>query len=285
MATILLQIEDIMFQSYEEIAKVKRDVREYIDKRQNLQLGDGDNFPCTSLFIFSEIEEYVRVVTSVLGYSTERRDKSRRAFAPAIVLARKYGIIDLISRAILPEVIELGVLLTRVSVTETEIVKAPPNGQIVDACLHSANICISTIISFFEKLSNLQAFPTMITRCELYTAASIPITVDWELLLSRLGELGDESDGSKNKSKKQKRHKIDFENANDCDYWVKELENRMMQDGWNILGRSFRRHTQRRKSLSDWENARCLKIWVFLCTKSALTSHLQLNVLYLANYM
>ena len=242
-ATILLQIEDIMFQSYEEIAKVKRDVRQYIDKRQNLQLGDGDNFPCTSLFIFSEIEEYVRVVTSVLGYSTERRDKSRRAFAPAIVLARKYGIIDLISRAILPEVIELGVLLTRVSVTETEIVKAPPNGQIVDACLHSANICISTIISFFEKLSNLQAFPTMITRCELYTAASIPITVDWGLLLSRLGELGDESDGSKNKSnksKRQKRHKIDFENANDCDYWVKELENRMMQDGWNILGRSFR---------------------------------------------
>ena len=109
------------------------------------------------------------------------------------------GIIDLISRAILPEVIELGVLLTRVSVTETEIVKAPPNGQIVDACLHSANICISTIISFFEKLSNLQAFPTMITRCEVYTAASIPITVDWELLLSRLGELGDESDGIERK--------------------------------------------------------------------------------------
>ena len=53
-ATILLQIEDIMFQSYEEIAKVKR-VRQYIDKRQNLQLGDGDNFPCTS-FIFSKLK-------------------------------------------------------------------------------------------------------------------------------------------------------------------------------------------------------------------------------------
>ena len=54
-----------------------------------------------------------------------------------------------------------------------------------------------------------------------------------ELLLSRLGELGDESDGSKNKSNKSKKKKdrrLILKNANDCDYWVKELENRMMQD-------------------------------------------------------
>jgi len=242
-ATILLQIEDIMFQSYEEISKVKRDVREYIEKRQKMELGDDDKFPCTSLFIFNEIEEYVRVVTSVLGYSTERRDKSRRAFAPALILARKYGIIDLISRAILPEIIELKDLLARVCVTEPEIVKVQPNAQIVDACLHSANICVSTLISFFERLSDLEAFPTDMRR-GVWSLATIPITVDWQSVLTLLGELGDESEGPNNESnkpKKQKKsHKIDFENADDCDYWVKELENRMMQDGWNILSRSFR---------------------------------------------
>ena len=103
-----------------------------------------------------QIEEYVRVVTSVLGYLTERRE-APSSLAPASFSHENMASLT-ISRAILPEVIELGVLLTRVSVTETEIVKAPPNGQIVDACLHSANICISTIISSLRNYRTSKRF-------------------------------------------------------------------------------------------------------------------------------
>ena len=251
-AAILLQLENKMFQSYEKISKVKRDVREYIDWRQKMAFEGSkpeheiEYVLWTPLFILNEIEEYVHMVASVLGYSTDRRDKSHRAFAPAIILARKYGIIDLISRAILPEIIELKVELAHVSRLLGEIARSLPlgrnlNQEIVRASLSSADTCICTAISFFEKLSNLEAFPTMLSRGR-WTLANIHFT-DWDLLLKLLGGLGNERDGAKNKPKKaekEKGDKIDFENANDDDYCVQELENHMMQKGWNVLSRSFR---------------------------------------------
>ena len=72
--------------------------------------------------------------------------------------------------------------------------------------------------------------------------------------------------------KKRKRKKVTrmiFENANDDDYCVQELENHMMQKGWNVLSRSFRTGYTAEEVSKRLGNVRCHKIWAFLYTKSA----------------
>ena len=75
-----------------------------------------------------------------------------------------------------------------------------------------------------------------------WTLANIHFA-DWDLLLKLLGGLGNEEMAprtNRKKAEKEKGDKNDFENANDDDYCVQELENHMMQKGWNVLSRSFR---------------------------------------------
>ena len=75
-------------------------------------------------------------------------------FAPAIILARKYGIIDLISRAILPEIIELKVELAHVSRLLGEIARSLPLGRNLN----------QEIVSESEKLGYLHLYCNFFLR-------------------------------------------------------------------------------------------------------------------------
>ena len=278
-AAVLLQMEDTIYTRYQGIL-------EEIQKLSNPSLRDENWLPQHVYFntlrdvkengfeisnLLTQITDFIKLVSSILGYSSDRRDKTRRAFAPAIILGRKYGIIDLISRAILPAIIKCKKLLcdenseAQMKLTAAHSKVPPPRNDyeveisqfkklrddIFHTSIERADGCITAITSFFEKLSNLEAFPTMMDRSH-YSLATIPLLAEWEKILELLGSLGDESEGSvaaaksklnKGKSEEEKleaSQEIDFGNPEQADYWVKEFETRMMRDGWNIRGRFHR---------------------------------------------